>query len=55
MGTKMQPAEYWRDEHPLGLTGLKGYSVAVRDLDQAREDFEALFDHEVVYAKPVPP
>lgn len=23
------PASYWRDEHPLGMTGLKGYTVAV--------------------------
>lgn len=36
LGRAMRPAGYWRDEHPLGLTGLKHYTLAVRDLDGAR-------------------
>ena len=24
LDTPMKPAEYWRDEHPLGVTGLRG-------------------------------
>jgi len=31
----LKPADYWRDEHPLGLLGLEHYSVAVADLDQS--------------------
>jgi hypothetical protein len=45
----MKSAEYWRDEHPLGLTGLKGYTVAVTDMAQALEDFQAVLHNEVVY------
>ena len=26
----MKPVSYWRDQHPSGLAGLKGYTVAVR-------------------------
>lgn len=54
LGTKMRSAEYWRDEHPLGVTGLKGYTVAVTDLERAREDFQAVFESEVVYVEPRP-
>ncbi len=52
LDTPMRPAEYWRDEHPLGLTGLWGYTVAVRDLDQALEDFRAVLHGEVVHEAP---
>jgi hypothetical protein len=45
----MQPAGYWRDEHPLGLTGLRGYTVAVADLASALADFQAVLEHEVIY------
>ena len=50
----MKPAEHWRDEHPLGLTGLKGITVAVTDLDEAVADFRAVFASEVVYEEPRP-
>jgi hypothetical protein len=42
----MAPAEHWRDEHPLGLTGLRGYTVAVADLSTALPDFQAVLAHE---------
>lgn len=45
----MKPAEYWRDEHPLGLTGLESYTVAVTDMDEARDDFQSVFQSEVVH------
>jgi hypothetical protein len=45
----MPPPSSWRDEHPLGLTGLHGCTVAVRDLAAARAHFEALLEHEVLY------
>jgi catechol 2,3-dioxygenase-like lactoylglutathione lyase family enzyme len=35
----LHPRSYWRDEHPLGLDGLKRVSVAVNDLDAATERF----------------
>ena len=54
LDTPMRPAEYWRDEHPLGLTGLRGYTVAVRDLEQALEDFGAVLHGEVVHEAPRP-
>ena len=31
----LKPASYWRDEHPLGVTGQKGYTHAVADLEEA--------------------
>jgi len=34
-GEKMKPAEYWSEEHPLGLTGLNGYTWAVHDIEAA--------------------
>ncbi|HEY7106271.1 MAG TPA: VOC family protein [Acidimicrobiia bacterium] len=45
----MKPSEYWRDEHPLGLTGLQACTVAVTDLARAVDDFRAVFDCEVAY------
>jgi catechol 2,3-dioxygenase-like lactoylglutathione lyase family enzyme len=36
------PAEYWRDEHPLGVLGLARISVAVEDLDAALVRFQTL-------------
>jgi len=35
LGGRMKSPAYWRDEHPLGLTGLKAYSIAVADIDAA--------------------
>ncbi len=48
-GAKMKPAEYWRDEHPLGLAGLKGYTLAVADLDAATAFFKSFISAEPVY------
>jgi hypothetical protein len=31
LGGTLKSEAFWRDEHPLGLTGLKGYSIAVAD------------------------
>jgi hypothetical protein len=45
----MPSPSYWRDEHPLGLAGLHGCTVAVRDLRAAVADFQALLEHEVLY------
>ena len=35
----MPPAAYWRDEHPLGFTGLRGYTVAVADIASAESSW----------------
>jgi hypothetical protein len=43
----MRPAAYWRDEHPLALTGLRGFTVVVADLAAASADFQAVLAHEV--------
>ena len=45
----MPPSAYWRDEHPLGFTGLRGYTVAVADMTSALADFQAVLGHEVLY------
>jgi hypothetical protein len=39
----MQPASYWLDEHPLGLTGLQGCVVGVPDVDEAHRFLRELF------------
>jgi hypothetical protein len=44
---QMKPDEYWRDEHPLGLTGLKGYTVAVADVDAASDFFQDFLSAQV--------
>ena len=50
----MLPAEYWRDEHPLGLTGLHGLTIVVHDLDAALADFAAILAHELIDEHPRP-
>jgi hypothetical protein len=47
----MPPAAYWRDEHPLGCTGLLGYTVGVADLANAQADFQAVLQHDVLYER----
>jgi hypothetical protein len=46
---KMVGIEYWRDEHPLGLAGLKAYTVVVSDIEQAKGFVQSLLSGEVVY------
>jgi catechol 2,3-dioxygenase-like lactoylglutathione lyase family enzyme len=48
-GRKMRSAAYWRDEHPLGATGLKGCTVAVADLDVGIRFLRNVFGAEVSY------
>lgn len=52
LGGKMKPASFWRDDHPLGLTGLKAYTVAVRDLEGASSFMQSLFGAQVSYDEP---
>jgi catechol 2,3-dioxygenase-like lactoylglutathione lyase family enzyme len=48
-GGPMRTAEYWRDEHRLGLTGLKAYTVAVPDLEEAGDFFRGFLGGEPTY------
>jgi catechol 2,3-dioxygenase-like lactoylglutathione lyase family enzyme len=41
--------EYWSDEHPLGITGLTRYSIAVADIDAAASFFQDFMSAAVVY------
>jgi hypothetical protein len=50
----IKPIEYWRDEHPLGCTGLKRYSIAVSELDPARKFFQDFANGNVIYEQPRP-
>ena len=50
----MQPAEYWLNEHPLGLTGLKGCTITVLDLAKARDFFLGFLKGEVLFDEPRP-
>jgi hypothetical protein len=53
LGGPMKSAEYWR-EHPLGLTGLKGCTMAVYDIDAARDFLQSFLSAEVVYEEARP-
>lgn len=50
----LRSAEWWRDEHPLGLDGLRAVTVAVNDLAEGLEDFQAVFQNEVLYEEARP-
>jgi catechol 2,3-dioxygenase-like lactoylglutathione lyase family enzyme len=50
----IKPIEYWRDEHPLGCTGLKRYSVAVSDFAAATKFFQDLTNADILYEAPRP-
>jgi len=50
----LKSAEYWRDEHPLGCTGLKRYSVAVSDLESATRFLEDFLGATQIYEEPRP-
>ncbi len=43
------PLEYWRDEHPLGCSGLKRYSVVVADIEAALRFFQDFLGATVLY------
>ena len=49
-GGKIKSAEYWRDEQPLGLTGLIGYTHAVEDIEAASAFLQSFLSAQPVYA-----
>lgn len=48
-GRQIHSAEHWRTVHPLGLTGLKCYTLAVHDLAEARAFLESFLSAEPAY------
>ena len=50
----LRSPQYWEREHPLGLMGLKRYSVAVADLDAALGFYRDMFDVGVLYQEERP-
>jgi catechol 2,3-dioxygenase-like lactoylglutathione lyase family enzyme len=45
----LHPDAYWRDEHPLGVTGLACLRLAVPDLEEAVARFDRVFGAAVTY------
>ncbi|HEY3694456.1 VOC family protein [Phenylobacterium sp.] len=45
----VKPVEYWRDQHPLGLAGLKAYTLAVSDIEAATRFVQSFLSGEVTY------
>ncbi len=54
LGGSIKSAQHWRDEHPLGLTGLKGYTVGVYDIRAACEFFGDLLGAKSLYEEDRP-
>jgi hypothetical protein len=49
IGGRIRPAEYWRDEQPLGLTGLVGHTHAVHDIAAAGAFLRSFLSAEPIY------
>lgn len=47
--TRTRPAAWWRDEHPLGLTGLKAYTLMVSDIAEASAFLQSFLSAEPAY------
>jgi catechol 2,3-dioxygenase-like lactoylglutathione lyase family enzyme len=50
----IKPVDYWRDEHPLGCTGLKRYSLVVGDLEAATKFFQDIMGAIILYEESRP-
>jgi hypothetical protein len=53
-GAKMKPPAYWRDEHPLGLTGLGGYVQIVEDIAAASRFLQGFLSAEPLFEEDRP-
>lgn len=49
LGGPIRSAGYWRDEHPLGLAGLGGYTHVVEDLDAASAFYRGFLGAQPVF------
>ena len=54
LGRPTLPLDYWTNEHPLGMSGQVGYSIAVDDLDAGVAFLRRFFATETVYEEPRP-
>jgi hypothetical protein len=45
----IHPIEFWRDNHPMGITGLERYRMVVSDLDGAKHFMGDYVDGTVIY------
>lgn len=54
LGGPIKPAAYWRDAHPLGLTGLVGHSHAVWDIAAASAFLQSFLAAEPIYEEARP-
>ncbi|MGO9059097.1 MAG: VOC family protein [Candidatus Binataceae bacterium] len=50
----LTPAEYWRHEHRLSLSGLKAYTVAVPNADAAARFYQSFLSAEHAYEEERP-
>ena len=50
----IRPVSYWSEDHPLGSTGLKRYSLAVEDMDAARGFLEGVLNGSLLYQEDRP-
>ena len=50
----VKPQAYWRDEHPLGITGLKAYTLAVHDIEAASRFLQSFLGAAPAYEAPRP-
>ncbi|MBX3510526.1 MAG: VOC family protein [Hyphomonadaceae bacterium] len=46
---QLKPPEYWLAEHPLGLAGLKSFTMAVTDLRAAAKFLKSFIGAEAIY------
>jgi hypothetical protein len=51
LGGPIKPAAYWRDQHPMGLSGLRGYTHMVEDLGAAGAFLKSFLGGELVSAE----
>lgn len=54
VGGKIKSAEHWASEHPLGLTGLKGYTQVVEDIDAAGAFLQSFLSAEPLFEETRP-
>lgn len=52
--SQIRSAEFWRNEHPLGLTGLKAVTLAVHDLPTAQGFLESFLGAQPIHEAPRP-
>jgi catechol 2,3-dioxygenase-like lactoylglutathione lyase family enzyme len=49
LGGPIKPASYWREDHPMGLAGLRGYTHIVEDLDAAGAFYRSFLSAEPTF------